>query len=109
DHQAESNGLGWEVHELRSRAVDAGLECRICPAAEAVHLGGASVRQVPARWVVESHRGMYRYFKTRRPAAVRPWLWLAFAARASAKVLAVAARLPMHERALRGPRRATRG
>ena len=100
--QDEAYVLDWEGIDWSARAWDAGWEVWLCPEAEAVHLGGVSVRQVPARWVLQSHRGMYRYFKTRRSKALRPVLWLAFAARASIKMLAVAVRLPMHERALRG-------
>jgi GT2 family glycosyltransferase len=100
--QDEAYVLDWEGIDWSDRAWGAGWEVWFCPSAHATHIGGASVRQVPVRWVVRSHRGMYRYFRSRRPAAARPALWLAFAARAAAKLVAVAARVPMHERALRG-------
>jgi GT2 family glycosyltransferase len=103
--QDEAYFLDWEGIDWSARAWGAGWEVWFCPAAHATHSGGASVRQVPVRWVIRSHRGMYRYFKARRPAALRPALWLAFTTRASAKLVAVAARVPMHERALRGRRR----
>jgi GT2 family glycosyltransferase len=103
--QDEGYVLDWEGIDWSARAWAAGWEVWFCPTAEAVHAGGASVRQIPVRWVLRSHRGMYRYFKARRPAALRPALWLAFGARAAVKAVAVAARLPMHERALRGRRR----
>ena len=77
--QDEGYVLDWEGLDWSERAWAAGWEVWFCPTAEAVHLGGVSIRQVPIRWVVESHRGMYRYFRSRRPSAVRPLLWLAFA------------------------------
>jgi GT2 family glycosyltransferase len=106
--QDEGYLLDWEGLDWSARAWDAGWEIWFCPAAEAMHLGGVSVRQAPARWVVQSHRGMYRYFKSRRRRTLRPLLWVAFTARAALKLLGVAARLPLHERALRGGR-ASRG
>jgi N-acetylglucosaminyl-diphospho-decaprenol L-rhamnosyltransferase len=100
--QDERYILDWEGIDWSARAWSAGWEVWFCPSAGATHVGGASVRQVPFRWVLRSHRGMYRYFRSRRPAALRPALWLAFAVRAVAKLAAVGAGLPMHERALRG-------
>jgi GT2 family glycosyltransferase len=94
--------LDWEGLDWSERAWAAGWEVWFCPAAEAIHLGGVSIRQVPVRWVVQSHRGMYRYFRSRRSRAVRPLLWLAFASRATAKAIAAAAGVRLHERALRG-------
>ena len=103
--QDEGYVLDWEGLDWSARAWDAGWEIWFCPAAEVIHVGGASVRQVPARWVVQSHRGMYRYFRSRRSVVARPLLWTAFATRAAFKLVGVAARLPLHERALRPPSR----
>jgi N-acetylglucosaminyl-diphospho-decaprenol L-rhamnosyltransferase len=100
--QDERFRLDWEGIDWMARFHDAGWEVWLCPAAEVVHLGGASIRQVPFRWVVSSHRGMYRYFAKRRPAYWRPFLALAFAVRATAKLAATAGGAAMYERGHRG-------
>ncbi len=96
--QDEGFPLDWEGIDWTARFRDAGWEVWLCPAAEVVHLGGASIRQVPFRWVVSSHRGMYRYFAKRRPPYWRPVLALAIGARAAVKLAATAAGVAMYER-----------
>ena len=44
------------------------------------------MRRAPYRWVVSSHRGMYRYFKARTPALARPLIAAAIGARAGVKL-----------------------
>jgi GT2 family glycosyltransferase len=95
--QDEGFPLDWEGIDWTARFADAGWEVWLCPAAEVVHLGGASIRQVPFRWVVSSHRGMYRYFAKRRPAYWRPMLAAAIGARAALKLAATGAGLAMYE------------
>jgi N-acetylglucosaminyl-diphospho-decaprenol L-rhamnosyltransferase len=99
--QDERFRLDWEGFDWTARFRDAGWETWLCPTAEVVHLGGASIRQVPFRWVVSSHRGMYRYFAKRRPAYWRPALAVLFGVRAAVKLAATAAGVAMYERAHR--------
>ncbi len=99
--QDERFPLDWEGIDWTARFRDRGWEVWLCPDAEVVHLGGASIRQVPFRWVVSSHRGMYRYFAKRRRTYWRPLLALLIAGRAAAKLAATAAGVAMYERAHR--------
>ena len=101
--QDEAFRLDWEGIDWTARFRDAGWEVWLCPAAEVVHLGGASIRQVPFRWVVSSHLGMYRYFAKRRPAYWRPILAVVIGGRAAVKLAATAGGLAMYERGHRGP------
>jgi GT2 family glycosyltransferase len=107
--QDEGFRLDWEGIDWTARFRDAGWEVWLCPAASVVHLGGASIRQVPFRWVVSSHRGMYRYFAKRRPAYWRPALALAIGARAVVKLAATAGGMAMYERGHRGAARGATG
>jgi GT2 family glycosyltransferase len=100
--QDEGFRLDWEGIDWAARFRDAGWEIWLCPSADVVHLGGASIRQVPYRWVMWSHRGMYRYFAKRRPAYWRPALAAVIAARGAVKLAATAAGAAMYERAHRG-------
>jgi hypothetical protein len=100
--QDEGFRLDWEGIDWTARFRDAGWEVWFCPAADVIHLGGTSIRQVPFRWVISSHRGMYRYFAKRRPAAWRPALAVVIGARAAVKLGATAAGVAMYERAHRG-------
>jgi GT2 family glycosyltransferase len=101
--QDEGFPLDWEGIDWTARFGDAGWEVWLCPAAAVVHLGGASIRQVPVRWVLSSHLGMYRYFAKRRPAYWRPVLATVIGARALAKLAATAAGAGMYQRAYRSP------
>lgn len=98
--QDERYVLDWEGIDWTARMADAGWEVWFTPDAEVTHLGGVSIRQVPFRWVVRSHIGIYRYFATRHPWW-RPWLAPVLAARAGAK-LAAAAVSDVYERGHRG-------
>jgi GT2 family glycosyltransferase len=102
--QDERYRLDWEGIDWSARARDRGWEVWFCPAAEVVHAGGVSIRQDPMRWVVRSHRGMYRYFADRRPRWMRPALAIAFASRAAAKLSVAAVGAPLHEWGVRGRR-----
>jgi N-acetylglucosaminyl-diphospho-decaprenol L-rhamnosyltransferase len=99
--QDEDFFLDWEGIDWAARAREAGWEVWFCPRAEVIHAGGASIRQAEARWVVASHRGIYRYFRKRMPAAARPLLASALATRAAVKLGAVWAGARMYERAHR--------
>ena len=88
--QDEGFALDWEGIDWAARAADTGWEIWFTPAAEVVHVGGASLRQVPVRWIVGSHRGMYRYFAKRSRPARRPVLGVLIAARGLAKAAAAA-------------------
>jgi GT2 family glycosyltransferase len=101
--QDERFPLDWEGIDWTARFTDAGWGVWLCPDAEVVHLGGTSIRQVPFRWVVSSHRGMYRYFAKRRPAYWRPALAAVIGGRAVMKLAATAAGVAMYERAHRQP------
>ena len=87
--QDERYVLDWEGQDWTARLRAAGWQVWFTPTATVTHLGGASVRQAERRWVVSSHRGMYRYFADRAPAAARPALAGAFAARGALKYAAV--------------------
>ena len=82
--------LDWEGIDWAARAAEMGWEAWFCPAAEVVHVGGASLRQVPFRWIARSHAGMYRYFSRRRSPVARPAIAAVVGARALVK-LALAA------------------
>jgi N-acetylglucosaminyl-diphospho-decaprenol L-rhamnosyltransferase len=94
--QDERFFLDWEGIDWTARMRDAGWEVWFTPEAVAVHLGGVSIRQVPFRWIVRSHRGIYRYYAKRHPAW-RPWLVPLLAARAATK-LALAAASDVYQR-----------
>ncbi|MEO5678483.1 MAG: glycosyltransferase family 2 protein [Acidimicrobiales bacterium] len=94
--QDERYFLDWEGIDWTERMGRAGWEVWFTPDAEVVHLGGVSIRQVPFRWIVRSHRGIYRYFATRHPWW-RPWLAPLLTVRAGAK-LAAAALTDVYER-----------
>jgi N-acetylglucosaminyl-diphospho-decaprenol L-rhamnosyltransferase len=100
--QDERFRLDWEGVEWSARAADAGWEVWFTPEAEVVHLGGASIRQAPVRWLVGSHRGIYRYFAGRTRPALRPLLALAVLARGALKALGTLAGPGAYERAHRG-------
>ena len=77
------------------------------PDAEVVHHGGVSIRQAPWRWVVRSHRGMYRYYATRRSRLLRPLLAAVFATRALVKAGAMALGPARYDRGQRAATTAT--
>jgi len=101
--QDERYKLDWEGLDWTARLRDAGWEVWLSPMSEAIHLGGASIRQVRFRSIVSSHRGMYLYFADRRPPAAKPVLASIIAVRAAAKLLAAATGLPMYQLAYRPP------
>jgi len=87
--QDERYFLDWEGMDWTARLADAGWEVWFTPTAEVTHLGGVSIRQVPFRWIVRSHQGIYRYFAARHPWW-RPWLAPLLALRATVKLAAAA-------------------
>jgi GT2 family glycosyltransferase len=97
--QDERFVLDWEGVDWSARAYDAGWEIWFCPQAEVVHLGGVSLRQAPYRWVVLSHRGMYRYFRRRLPVAARPFVAAVIGARAGVKLAVAAVDAGLYDRA----------
>lgn len=102
--QDERYRLDWEGVEWTARMRAAGWEIWFCPDASVVHLGGASIRQVPYRWIVWSHLGMYRFFARTAPPATRPLLAAAVALRAGAKLAGAAGGADLYQRAHRGNR-----
>ncbi|MGH9075944.1 MAG: glycosyltransferase family 2 protein [Acidimicrobiales bacterium] len=102
--QDEHYVLDWEGLDWTDRFRRQGWEIWLAPDAHVVHLGGTSVRQVPLRWVVSQHRGMYRYFSRRRPVWWRPALAAVFGVRAGVKLAAMGAGLPLYDRAHRDRR-----
>lgn len=88
--QDEAFFLDWEGPDWTARARSHGWEVWFTPAAEVVHLGGASIRQVPYRWIINSHRGMYRYFAKRSPGWRRILIALLVGGRAALKSVAQA-------------------
>ncbi len=106
--QDEQYVLDWEGIDWTDRFRRSDWEVWLAPTARVVHLGGASIRQVPFRSIVSQHRGMYRYFASRRSVGVRPFIAAAIASRAVVKLGLVAAGLPMYQlgqglRVKRGP------
>ncbi len=97
--QDERYVLDWEGMDWSDRFSRAGWETWLAPAAEVLHHGGASIRQVPYRAVISHHLGMYRYFATRRPGWTRPVIGAALALRAGVKLAATAAGRPLYRRA----------
>jgi N-acetylglucosaminyl-diphospho-decaprenol L-rhamnosyltransferase len=102
--QDERFRLDWEGIEWTARMRGGGWQVWLAPDAVVRHAGGASISQAGLRWVVESHRGMYRYFASGMPAAARPPLALAIGARAVAKAAGAAAGLPLYRWAQHRPR-----
>lgn len=97
--QDEAYVLDWEGFDWTDRFHRRGWQVWLAPAAEVVHLGGTSIRQVPLRWVISQHRGMYRYFASRRRATWRPLLAALFTVRAAVKLAASAGGAAMYQRA----------
>jgi GT2 family glycosyltransferase len=103
--QDEGFRLDWEGPDWTARMAEAGWEIWFTPAASVVHLGGGTVRQVRFRWILGTHRGMYRYFAKRSRLGVRPLLALVFAARCLVKLGVAYAGVDVYERAHRQQRR----
>jgi N-acetylglucosaminyl-diphospho-decaprenol L-rhamnosyltransferase len=97
--QDERFPLDWEGIDWSARMADAGWEVWFVPAAVIEHAGGASVKQAPYRWIVSSHRGMYRYFRRRQPAAMIPVSAGVIGARAGVKLGAEAFGRRLYDRA----------
>jgi hypothetical protein len=102
--QDERFRLDWEGIDWTARFREAGWEIWFCPQAEVVHLGGASIRQVPLRWVLWSHVGMYHYFAKQRSPYRRPALAAVVTARGALKLAAAVAGIVTYERGHRGRR-----
>jgi N-acetylglucosaminyl-diphospho-decaprenol L-rhamnosyltransferase len=97
--QDERFPLDWEGIDWSARMADAGWEVWFVPAAVIEHAGGASVKQAPYRWIVSSHRGMYRYFRHRQPPALLPLSAVMIGARAGVKLGAEALGRHLYDRA----------
>lgn len=78
--------LDWEGVDWSARLVDAGWAIWFTPEARVTHIGAVSTSQARMRWIVRTHRGMYRYFAYRSPAWTRPALGSAIALRAMLKM-----------------------
>jgi GT2 family glycosyltransferase len=100
--QDERFVLDWEGFDWSARAWSAGWEVWFSPAAAVTHLGGVSLRQAPGRWIVSTHRGMYRYLSARTHPVLRPLLAALVGLRAVVKFGAVTAGVPVYELADRG-------
>jgi N-acetylglucosaminyl-diphospho-decaprenol L-rhamnosyltransferase len=85
--------LDWEGIDWAERMRAAGWEVWFTPHAHAIHVEGVSIRQVKFRWVVRTHRGMYRYFAQRSQAWMRPALAALVILRAAVKLAAFAVRV----------------
>jgi GT2 family glycosyltransferase len=83
--QDEQYRLDWEGVDWSARVAAAGWEVWFCPDAEVLHLGGVSMSRARLRWVIGSHRGMYRYFANRGPLWQRVPLALLVLARGAFK------------------------
>ncbi|MBC7678962.1 MAG: glycosyltransferase family 2 protein [Pseudorhodobacter sp.] len=92
--------LDWEGVDWADRMHQAGWDVWFTPASQVVHVGGTSLSKARVRWVVWSHRGMYRYFSMRGPRWHRPFLAMAIGARGGLK-LALLVRPDLYQRGLR--------
>lgn len=99
--QDERYPLDWEGVDWAARMTEGGWGIWFIPGAVVDHAAGASIKQAQTRWVVLSHKGMYRYFADRRPAWQRPVLAAMFAGRALVKLAAIKAGVPIYDRAER--------
>jgi N-acetylglucosaminyl-diphospho-decaprenol L-rhamnosyltransferase len=99
--QDEGFALDWEGVDWAARAHEAGWQVWFTPEASIVHASGSSIRQVPMRWIVGSHRGMYRYFAKRSSRLLHPLLALVVAARGAVKALGAVAGPATYERSHR--------
>jgi GT2 family glycosyltransferase len=97
--QDEKFELDWEGIDWTARARDAGWDAWFCPDADVVHVGGVSLKQVPFRWIVSTHRGMYHYFRGRVPPIARPAVAGAISLRATVKLVLAALSPRVYERA----------
>jgi GT2 family glycosyltransferase len=97
--QDERFPLDWEGIDWCERAHSAGWEVWFCPDAEVVHLGGVSIRQAELRWVIRSHRGIYRYFAKRTSPPARVALASVVGLRGAVKAAAVLAGARLYARA----------
>lgn len=88
--QDEAFRLDWEGVDWAARAADAGWEVWFSPAARVLHVGGGSIRKAPLRWIIGSHRGMYRYFAKRVIPVLRPALAVVIAVRGLLKTVGAA-------------------
>ena len=61
-----------EGFDFSARLLELRWEIWFAPQARVQHEGGASIGRARVRWVVASHRGMYRYFCRRLPIPIRP-------------------------------------
>jgi GT2 family glycosyltransferase len=102
--QDERFPLDWEGIEWSARATAAGWEVWFTPDSEIIHIGGVSLRQAPARSIMGSHIGMYRYFSERVPRAARGPLALCVGTRALLKMGLAGARMPLYAQAQRATR-----
>lgn len=94
--QDERYRLDWEGIDWTDRVRRAGWEVWFEPSVTVVHVGGVSISQARLRWVVESHRGMYRYFADRRAPWQKPFLAAAVGARAALKAGALLSGMPLY-------------
>lgn len=97
--QDERFVLDWEGIDWAARVADAGWEVWFTPDAEIVHVGGVSIKQATARWIVLSHRGIARYLRKHHGIAgflAQPFV----AGRAAVKLLASRV-VPFYDRASR--------
>jgi GT2 family glycosyltransferase len=97
--QDETFVLDWEGIDWSRRVAEGGWEIWYCPQAEVVHTGGVSIRQVPYRWIVSSHRGMYRYFRPKLSPRSRVLVGSAITLRAGVKLATAAVDARIYDRA----------
>jgi GT2 family glycosyltransferase len=95
--QDERFALDWEGIDWSARMADAGWEIWFVPQAVVEHAAGASIKQVPVRWIISSNRGMYLYFADRRPRWQRPTLAALFGSRALLKIAVTKAGIPVYD------------
>jgi GT2 family glycosyltransferase len=104
--QDERYVLDWEGVDWAARFQKAGWELWFAPLSVVTHLGGAARRQVPFRTVISQHKGMYYFYSDRAAPVWKPFLAVAFGARAVVKMTLTKLGVPFYAWALRDRRAA---
>lgn len=89
--------LDWEGLDWSRRAWRAGWEVWFCPSAVVTHIGGVSIRKATSRWILSTHLGMYRYFRSGARWPARPLLAALIGLRALVKLAAATLGVRVYE------------
>ena len=93
--------LDWEGVDWSRRVWGGNWEVWFCPAAVVTHVGGVSIRKATARWILSTHLGMYRYFRSGTPLPTRPLLAAMIGVRVMLKLVVAGLGIKVYELAHR--------